>query len=130
MKIKRNLLICLAALSLINPISQVSAYNPQNFALTPRASYPSVSTNSVKKLDLESAAVTPTRGLDQVYVTFRVRTNSNQYATEYVDAHAYRTYRMNYYTGLARIGSYYRLHSSIDSGQARSYAQVRGRWEP
>ena len=88
--------------------------------------------SQVKKLDYDSAAVTPHSGLNPAYVTHRVRFSvGGGLATEYVDV--YRngvTYHMYYYPNMARKGDYYILATSMDAGQSVSSARVSGLWMP
>lgn len=143
-----------------------SAYNnPSEFNLVPRVNVTDC-TQKVEKLDDAYAALTVTYaqsfdttfGTATFYCTFRVRTEYDSYATNYIDVKCrYRslseldengipidypdddmgnTQRLYYLSGQGGIGRFYKLYSSFDDGQvfdegvAHRGCNVKGRWEP
>lgn len=85
-----------------------------------------------KKYDYASAAVTPNSGIyGGIYVTFRVRfATGGGIATDYRDFSGHYRQYLPYYSGLAVAGTDYYLAASMDAGQPRSSATVKGFWAP
>lgn len=85
-----------------------------------------------KKYDYASAAVTPNSGIyGGIYVTFRVRfATGGGIATDYRDYSGHYRQYLPYYSGLGMAGTDYYLAASMDAGQPRSSATVKGFWAP
>ncbi|TLQ49095.1 hypothetical protein FEZ33_02435 [Ruoffia tabacinasalis] len=85
-----------------------------------------------KKYDYASAAVTPNSGIyGGIYVTFRVRfATGGGIATDYRDYSGHYRQYLPYYSGLAIAGEDYYLAASMDAGQSRNSATVKGYWAP
>ncbi len=62
-------------------------------------------------------------------VNFRVRDNAHNYATEYVNCNAYKTYTMKYLSGKAVGGANYRLYANVETANAYPVV-IGGTWCP
>ncbi len=87
---------------------------------------------ALKKEDNLSAAVTVYSEIPSgVHVTFRVRDYDGAYATRPVDVEVKdKSHKMSYLSGKAVVDDYYRLATSLDSGQGVESVCVDGKWEP
>ncbi len=134
-KVKVSVLAMCAAFTLLS-ISALAAESPNNRDFTFTLSSTASKENQhhaglgTKGNDGDTYAyVTPAANLSNLAirgatVNFRVRDNAHNYATDYVNCDAYKTYKMPYLSGKAVGGANYRLYANVES--ANSYPVVVG----
>ncbi len=133
-KIKMMTLAACAALTLFS--TTAFAGNTQfKFSLTSTASKESELGTASKSNDGDTKAyVTPDASKSNLAikgatVNFRVRDNARNYATEYVECHAYQRYIMKYLPGKAVGGASYRLYANVERTNAYP-VNLGGLWCP
>ena len=131
-KIKFLLLCTLIFTMIFVPKNEVSAQDRTPFTVNVTAGGYRTSGGYRKKYDYASAAVTPDSGIyGGIYVTFRVRfARGGGIATDYKDFSGHYRQYLPYYSGLAIAGEDYYLAASMDAGQPRNSATVKGYWAP
>lgn len=135
MTFKKKIAAVLAALSAVSVIgvtaSATSTITSYSYTLNPKVGS-TVMTGAEKKEDNVAATAVTYSGLNNCYVTFRVRNSTGtSYASNYVDVSKINeTFVMTYLPGQGHAGEYYRLASSMDAGQAKTTTTVTGVWIP
>ncbi|MBD5464588.1 MAG: hypothetical protein HDR22_01995 [Lachnospiraceae bacterium] len=122
-KIKMMTLAACAALTLFSTTA-FAGNKDFSFSLTSTASKESSLGAAKKSNDGDTNAyVTPNASKSNLAikgatVNFRVRDNAGNYATEYVECHAYKRYIMKYLPGKAVGGASYRLYANVEKTNA------------
>lgn len=131
-KSKLIFLFILSLTGIFMPGEEVLAQDRTPFTVNVTAGGYRDSAGYRKKYDYASAAVTPNSGIyGGIYVTFRVRfATGGGIATDYRDYSGHYRQYLPYYSGLGTAGTDYYLAASMDAGQPRSSATVKGFWAP
>lgn len=131
-KSKLIFLFILSLTGILMPGEEVLAQDRTPFTVNVTAGGYRDSGGYRKKYDYASAAVTPNSGIyGGIYVTFRVRfATGGGIATDYRDYSGHYRQYLPYYSGLGTAGTDYYLAASMDAGQPRSSATVKGFWAP
>lgn len=134
-------LVAVIALSSISTITYADEYGNTNYSLSPSVDE-TVYTQKVPKVDETNAVVrldhlwaTEAHEMGDTYcnVTFRVRNENHDYATNYVDIYTVNSVMplgikrtLTYFSGEGIMGNNYKLFASFDAGQVYNGKKLTG----